>query len=196
MDGDDFDREMADAEWAEVYQRQRERGALVEQVVRILGLSADSTVLEVGSGPGYPATQLARHAGQVIAIDQHIEALKFCRSRVRDERLENVHCLAMDAAASGVCFDRPVSVLVGFVLHHTDAPLAVLSEIGGVVPLDSRVIVLEYHPDDPGDVGPPLDHRIHPDSVREWLTDAGFPGGTLHRFPEEKYGVSAVRADP
>lgn len=195
MDGDDFDREMADAEWAEVYQRQRERGALVEEITRILGITAESTVLEVGSGPGYPAMQLARHAGRVIAIDRHPEALQFCRSRLRDGQLANVHCIAMDATASGVCFDRPISVIVGFVLHHTESPPDVLGEISAVVPSGSRVIVLEYHPDGGGEVGPPLDHRLHPDSVREWLADAGFPGGTLHRFPEEKYGVSAARSN-
>lgn len=189
-----FDRDMADAEWSSVFARQAERADVLTDIISALEVTRATTVLEVGCGPGYPAIQLAKNAGCVIAIDQHVDAVRFCREKAHEAGAANVQCLAMDATMLGVCFRTPVAVVVGFVLHHAAAPSELLAEIGRVVPLHSSIFVLEYHPDGPGEVGPALEHRIPPGCIVDWLEHADWRVESSERLPEEKYGILAERA--
>lgn len=193
MADDGFDREMADAHWAEVYQRQIERGALIDDITRILGIDAADTVLEVGSGPGYTALRLADHASKVIAIDRHPAALRYCRQQATQLGVHNVDGVTTDAEALGVQFEGSVIVLLAFVLHHAESPPTVIAEIQSAISTGSPLLAVEYHPTAPGEVGPPTDHRIDPDTISTWLHDAGFAVESQHTLPEEKYAIRARR---
>jgi ubiquinone/menaquinone biosynthesis C-methylase UbiE len=185
---DDF----ADADWAEIYERQAARGGLVDRFVDLLGLSRGDDVLCLGSGPGYTALELADivRPGTVVAIDRRPGALGYLQSVAGGTPVCPV---AGDATALPLCPGAPTAALAAFLLHHVADPGAVLASVGRALPLDSRLLVVEYHPDAPGEFGPGLERRLAPGDVRARLGEAGFTIERTVDLPEEKYAVRARR---
>lgn len=195
--GDDgSDPAMADADWDEVYDRQAARGDLVPDVAEALDLTAGDAVIDLGSGPGYTAMSLADRVspGPVYAVDRRIGALRFLVTR-KAKATGTVHPVLSDVEALGLRPDEPTAVVLAFVLHHVDSPTVALIDVGRCLPAGSPLLVVEYDPGAPGDVGPPPDHRIGQATVVDWLGAAGFDVGWHRTWPEEKYAVLARRAN-
>lgn len=196
MGDDDFDAEMHEADWEDVYERQVARGSMVPIMAERLGLAGGDSVLELGSGPGYTALCLADRVapGQVYAVDRHPDALQYLRDKATTDDIDTIRTITADVEHLPVCFTNPITTLAAFMLHHTPNPKHVLSAVHESIPPGSRVLVVEYEPDAPGTVGPPLDHRISPTQVTAWLDSAGFTLGNHETHPEEKYSILADRA--
>lgn len=195
MDGDDaFDRDMSDADWEGVYERQAARGELTTRFCELLGVQSGDSILELGCGPGYTTAQLAAEVapGSVYALDRQEAALRYLRDNVAQHE-SRIHPLCGDVAAVPLCFTDPIPALVTFVLHHVERPGAALDAVASVLPPGSPFLVAEYHPEATGDVGPPLDHRLAPERVRDWLSESGFDLGETTSLPEEKYAIVARR---
>lgn len=193
---DDFDPAMADADWAEVYDRQAARGDLVPAVAEALDLAGGDAVIDLGCGPGHTAMRLAERVapGPVYAVERRIDALRFLVTRHAGAS-GNVHPVVSDVGALGIRPPGPTPALLAFVLHHVDSPALALADVGRCLPAGSSLLVAEYDPEGPGEVGPPPDHRIGPAVVEGWLGDAGFDVGWRRDWPEEKYAVLARRTD-
>jgi ubiquinone/menaquinone biosynthesis C-methylase UbiE len=191
---DDFDKEMHGADWAAVYERQAERADLVSRLCDLLGLAAGDHVLEIGSGPGHTSVQLAARVepGTVYAVDRQPDALAYLLTEAEGDT-ERIRPIVGDAESLPVCFDRPTPTLVAFVLHHVDDPARALESIASSVPESSPLLVVEYHPEAAGEVGPPIDHRLAPAKLREWLAAAGFTVESADDLGDEKYGLLARR---
>jgi SAM-dependent methyltransferase len=197
---DDFGDDADD----EFYERQAARGGLVDDLCDVLGLGAGDDVLEVGCGPGYTSLRLAARVapGRVYAVDRQPAALQYllataagatdAQSPVGGD-FEAVCPVVGDAESLPVCLSQPTAAVAAFVLHHVDAPARAVASVADSLPAGSSFLVAEYHPDAAGEVGPPTDHRIHPDRVRSWLADAGFDVEADHSLAEEAYAVLARR---
>ncbi|MFB6148681.1 MAG: class I SAM-dependent methyltransferase [Halobacteriales archaeon] len=160
-----------DTDWAAVYSRQVERDHLTTRWFDRLALDTGDHVLDVGCGPGHLTlltAQLVGPDGVVYGIDQSSGAVSYLAGEIGDRGIDNVAPILTDGTALGVRFHTPITVLVTFMLHHADTPAAILRSIDESVPLGSRVYIEEYHPDGSADIGPPVDHRIDPDTVEEW----------------------------
>lgn len=189
------DIEMREADWEEVYTKQQAREAILPTLADRLGLDRGDTVVELGSGPGFTALTIAAmvRPGQVYAIDRHPDALGFLREKATEDHIDTVEAMAAEAQWLPLCFQDPVAVLAAFMLHHTPEPSAVLAELSQSLPAGSRVLVVEYEPEAPGDVGPALEHRIAPTQLKTWLETVGFSLVDAATHPEEKYSVLARR---
>lgn len=80
--------------------------AQAEQIPAMLGLSAESHLLEIGAGTGWPGVYLARQAGcAVTLLDLPVKSLKYALSRARDEQFDNA-CRAVAASAAALPFNN------------------------------------------------------------------------------------------
>jgi len=79
MADEDFDREMRDVDWAEVYDRQAARSVPVSRHCDILSVGSGDDILELGCGPGSTTEQLASRVtpGVVYALDRRPGALRY-----------------------------------------------------------------------------------------------------------------------
>jgi len=84
--------------WDKRWKRSVESGAAEDGRLRWtiskLNVDPDSTILDIGSGPGVLAVPLAKKAKQVTAIDISPVALKHLEEKAKKEGLSNIACIA------------------------------------------------------------------------------------------------------
>jgi ubiquinone/menaquinone biosynthesis C-methylase UbiE len=104
---------------------------------RALASSKDKNVLEYGCGPGSLAFHLVKYAATVVGIDISEVAIEQAKARAKNERLENVSFLVMDA--ENLTFaDEAFDLICGSaILHHLNlgrafAEIARTLKSGGV----------------------------------------------------------------
>ena len=149
--------------------RSPERVALLE-IERVVDFCIDGltvlSALDVGTGTGIFAEAFANKGLQVVGIDVSSEMLQTARRLARGVEFR-------EAAAEALPFPDASFDLVflGHVLHETDDPFLALREARRTV--RERVIVLEW-PYRADGHGPPLEHRLKPETIAELSFRAGF----------------------
>jgi SAM-dependent methyltransferase len=148
--------------------RSPERLELLE-IDRVVGLSLDGltvrSVLDIGTGTGVFAQAFAARGVRVCGIDVSSELINLARGYVpgTDFKVAPAEAVPYPDGAFDVAF-------LGHVLHEADDGVVALKEAGRVAAL--RVVILEWpYRDQPH--GPPMEHRLKPDKVRQLAHDAG-----------------------
>ncbi len=148
--------------------RSPERLELLE-VDRVVELSLEGLeagrMLDIGTGTGVFAQAFAAHGLQVCGIDLSEELLQIARQFVpqAEFRLAPAEDIPYPAGAFDMAF-------LGHVLHEVDDAVQALEEARRVA--TSQIVVLEWpYREEPH--GPPLEHRLKPDTVRELARVAG-----------------------
>ena len=140
------------------------------EVPRVVALCLDginaTAVLDVGTGTGIFAEAFAAQNLAVTGIDVNTDLLAVARQTVPLAQFEPAPMEKIPFADRS--FDL---VFLGHVLHEADDPLAALTEAHRLA--RQRVAILEW-PYLSEEKGPPLEHRVKPDMVREWAAQAGF----------------------
>ena len=172
-----FRKDLSHLAWTEVYARQEKRAHLVPAWMDVLQLKPGDHVLEIGAGPGFVTLMLAERVGReglVYAVDISAEALDHLK-RLQEERgLAQIQRVAADAATLEPAGIAAKAALVSMVLHHVGDPAALLRNLARLLRPGGVALVAEFHPDAPADHGPPPEHRIDPDRIRQWGEQAGF----------------------
>ena len=173
---EDFRKDLHHLTWEQVFERQVQRDGLVDEWLNALRLGPGQRVVDVGCGPGFVSLAAARRVGPdglVYAVDQSAEALAYLERLQRAQGITQIKRIVADAAnVSAEAIDAHAA-LVTMVLHHADDPRAVLHSATRMVAPGDRVVVAEFHPDGPGESGPPREHRLWPDAVTDWCRVAG-----------------------
>lgn len=149
--------------------RSTERVARLE-VERVVALSVEGlavkSVLDVGTGTGVFAEAFSKLSMGVTGIDTNADLLAVARRHVPGGQFQ-------EARAEEIPFEDRFFDLVflGHVLHETDNPLKALEEARRVA--RSRVVVLEW-PYREEEQGPPLEHRLKPQAIKDLADKAGF----------------------
>lgn len=190
MDDDNFEMEMHDSDWGEVYDRQAARGDLTPRYCELLDLEPGDRVLELGSGPGYTTYRLANRVapGDVFALDRHRSALRYLQ-RQEEQSQDHVHPIVGDVNSIPLSFSNPIPTIAAFLLHHVDSPKQAVKAIASAIPKDSPFLLVEYRANAAGEFGPPVEYRIPRSRATTWLSEAGFTLVEDTDFPEEKYGL-------
>ena len=192
-----FRKDMSHLSWDEVYARQMKRADLIPEWMDALALKAGDRVLEVGAGPGYVSLVLAERVGPqglVYAIDRSAEALAHLERLQRERGVSQVRRLVADAATLDGEDLEANRALCTMVLHHADDAAALLRNLYRLLPPHSRIVVAEFHPQGPCEVGAPREHRLAPEQVQAWCEDAGFRVLDMRRQTPEHYMLVAERA--
>lgn len=113
---------------------------------RVAELSDGSVALDVATGTGELAFELARRVGRgsVIGVDFNAEMLSIARQKAGQRDAENVHFALCDAL--NLCFrdESFDAVLVAFGLRNFAGMRRALRELARVTRRGGRVVVLEF----------------------------------------------------
>jgi SAM-dependent methyltransferase len=158
--------------------RSPERLALLE-LDRVVELSLAglviNTVLDVGTGTAVFAEAFAGLGLNVTGIDVNPEMIEWAQRHVPAARFEVGAAEALSFL--GRSFDL---VFLGHVLHESEEPVRVLGEARKVA--GRRIVVLEW-PYRNEEQGPPLEHRLKPETIESLLRTQG-----LERFERVTLG--------
>jgi len=104
-------------------------GIELDAILKNVEFGANSRVLEVGTGEGRTALNIAPHAGDVYGIDIDEEILKVASAKLGESGLENVHFI--EAAIRETSFEDDFFdvILCPWVLHHVDDKNAAMREV-------------------------------------------------------------------
>ncbi len=191
-----FQKDMSHTTWDKVYARQGLRADLMPEWFEALALKAGDRVLEVGAGPGYVSLALAERVGPqgvVYAIDRSADALAYLEKLQAARGISQIQRLVADAATLDGNF-AATSALITMVLHHTDDPAAILRNLHRLLPTGARIVIGEFDPEGPCEIGPPRRVRLAPDKVRGWCEAAGFRVAEERHQSPEHYMIVAERA--
>jgi len=194
-----FQKDLSHLTWEQVYERQALRAPLVPAWLDALALKPDARLLDIGAGPGYVSLILAEHlrvGGTVYALDRSEAALAALEQRRDAAGLRNLVTVCGDAAtyaAPGHPFD---GALLTMVLHHADAPQAILANCTRLLRPGAPLVIAEFAPDGPCESGPPRDHRIEPKILARWCVEAGLTSEAAIRQSSEHYMIIARNCRP
>ncbi|HYL80410.1 MAG TPA: methyltransferase domain-containing protein [Candidatus Acidoferrum sp.] len=185
-----YRKDLSHISWDEVFARQVKRADLAEEWLAELHLQPGARVLDVGAGPGYVSLVLAERVGPdglVYAVDRKAEALAYLERLQGERGVAHIQRIVADVTTMGRGTLTPGSALVTMVLHHTDDPPGLLANVARLLPPGALVVVAEFHPDGPCEVGPPQTERVPPERVQAWCEAAGFRLLKYRRQTPEHY---------
>lgn len=130
------------------------------------GLIQPKAALDVGTGSGIFAEQLAASGLKVSGMDANPDMLAVAREFVPSGTFKAGAAEKMPFADAE--FDL---VMMGLVLHETDDPLAALREARRVSKQRAAVLEWVYQPQP---FGPPLSDRLSPEKIATLSSQAGF----------------------
>jgi ubiquinone/menaquinone biosynthesis C-methylase UbiE len=191
-----YRKDLSHITWDEVFARQVRRAVLVEEWMDAMQLQSGARVLEIGAGPGYVSLVLADRVGPdglVYAVDRSADALAYLERLQHERGLAQIQRVVADATTLDPGTLHPDSALVTMVLHHTDDPPGILSNVARLLPPGALAVVAEFHPEGPCEVGPPQTERVSPEQVQAWCEDAGFEVLTYRRQTPEHYMLIVQR---
>lgn len=125
---------------------------VADEVVALPGLVTTpeiSAVLEIGSGPGELALEVARRlpGGEVVGVDLAAAMIDRASERARAERLDQrVRFQLADAAALPLANDSFDVVVSTLSLHHWSDPAAVFAEIARVLRPGGVALIYDLRP--------------------------------------------------
>ena len=172
-----YRKDLSHLTWDEIFARQVRRAGLVEDWVEALRLLPGARVLDIGAGPGYVSLVLASRVGPgglVYAVDRSADALAYLERQQQERGVAQIQRVVADATTLQPGTLQPDSALITMVLHHTDDPPGLLGSVARLLPPGALAVVAEFHPQGPGEQGPPQSERIPPEQVQAWCEDAGF----------------------
>lgn len=193
----EYHKDMSGSDWAQVFSRQEMRADLFSAWLEALQITPGARVLDVGSGPGYMSLQLAAEVGSggsVIALDRAAEALDHLAHLQHERRVTNITRVHGDAATANVPPPVLSAALITMVLHHTDDPAGVVHNVARHLSKGGRVVIAEFDPEGPCDVGAPREARLTAVQLRVWCEHAGLQVLEVRQQTPEHYMVVAERA--
>ena len=150
-------------------------------VVRLLRLEGDETVVDYGAGTGVytEAVAAALPHGLVIAVEALPELAAKLRERLGPGLLEHVNVVVTadnHVPVEDGCADRVVMVDV---LHHLFDQPGALDEAARLLRPGGLFVVVDWG-DKNREVGPPLDHVLGLEAVRKIARDMGLQEVEAH----------------
>jgi ubiquinone/menaquinone biosynthesis C-methylase UbiE len=178
-------------EWAKVFDDPaRDAWQKPEEVVALTKIDPAMVVVDVGAGTGYFELRLSRAvgpSGRVLALDVEPDMIRYLKERGAREGWTNVEArLAAtdDPDLSDASVDR---VLVVDTWHHVPERVAYAKKLRAALRAKGRVVVVDFTKE--STMGPPPEHRLSPQSVRDELAAAGLETEIVDEDLPEQYVV-------
>lgn len=165
---------------------EREKSQHPDQVIAHLGLQPNDVVADIGAGTGYFALRIADAYPQVrvVAADPQQEMIDYLTSQVQQRNLANLEPVRIDPARPELPVRANLALLVN-TLHHINDRVAYLRHLNTSMAPGARIAVIDYTIEAPE--GPPADHRIPKEAVRDELMQAGYALELDLKFLRDQY---------
>jgi len=151
----------------------RDKSQRPAEVIASLELQPNDVVADIGTGTGYFAIRIAEAypTVRVVAADAEPEMISYLTSQSKERKLANLEPVTIDPARPELPVQANLALLVN-TLHHIDDRVAYLKHLNKSMAPGARIAVIDFTIEAPE--GPPADHRIPAEAVRDELKQAGY----------------------
>ncbi len=132
---------------AATFEERHAHAGPLERMLRVAGVTADDTVLDLGCGPGIVACAFAETARQVTGLDLAPAMLDRARARQAKRSLTNMTWTCGDVAKLPFADNSFSMVVTRYTFHHFLSPADVLAEMKRVCRPGGRVVVADVTPE-------------------------------------------------
>lgn len=140
-----------------------------------IGLKKGMTVADIGCGTGFFTTSLAEHVGEqgkVYAVDVVDEMLEVVNEKIKRLSLANVE--TRQSKENNIPLpNSEVDLAFTLAVFHEFDDTATLDEIKRVLKDEGIFVVIDWKKED-ADKGPPKDHRVSEEEVKQKVSELGF----------------------
>ena len=164
------------------------------QFLQQFALRPGQAALDLGCGPGFwtlPLAEIVGPTGKVWALDVSQEMLD-----TLVEQQPPAHVIPILGELPQIGLETAVAdfIWTAFVYHEVDGDLA--AEMLRVSRPGGQVAILEWRPDAADQSGPPGDHRVWSDEVKQALTQVGFTEAVEAWRDANAYVITARKGEP
>jgi predicted methyltransferase len=155
-----------------------------DEVVKLVGLSASMTVVDLGSGSGYFLCWLSRAVGphgHVIATEIDKALVRDLHKRVEREKLSNVEVVLAPTTDVGIAAGTADRILLVNVWHHLPDRKHYAARVAHALSPGGKVIVIDFKPRG--------DHGIAPERVLAELAAGGIDGALVSEDLPDQYVI-------
>jgi len=145
-----------------------------KEILALLGLKDDSVIVEIGPGTGYFTIRLAQKVkrGKIIAVESSPQMVEYLKRRVEGLDITNVEILVPENEGLPHIGEKADLLFCVDVYHHIPDRVSYFSDLKKSLKSTGKLVIIDRPADAP--VGPPLEHRISPESVHKEMNKAGF----------------------
>ena len=151
--------------------------ALREIIFNQVKIEPKDTVADIGAGTGYLTMEIAKKAGQVIAIDNSSQMFSIAKDEASKAGLANIEFLEGNAEDLPLQSDAVDLVYANMLLHHVADPLQVLKEMYRILKAGGKIVltdIAEHEHTWLRQEKSDLWLGFTKDDLNEWLKEAGF----------------------
>ncbi|MGN0772147.1 MAG: class I SAM-dependent methyltransferase [Christensenellales bacterium] len=144
---DGFEKSFADSK---LYDRQTQNESHLSRIIESLHLKSNDKVLDLGTGTGYVALEIARRYPQVqvVGLDIIKDALKKNVERAEQENLSNVRFLSYDGMGFPFRTGEFNIVVTRYALHHFPDICFTFKEISRVLKIGGELFIADPTPNE------------------------------------------------
>jgi len=155
---------------------ERYRTSPPDKILDQLPLRLAATVADIGCGPGFFTLPLAERVpqGTVYAIDVAQQMLDMVTERATAAGIGNIKTMLAGDSALDLPLASLDGALLGLVYHEFPDRVAYLRQLAALVRPGSWLALLDWDVRQNPGGGPPLAHRIAPDTAASELAAAGW----------------------
>lgn len=164
------------------------------KTLKYMCLKEDDVMIDIGCGTGYftlPASRITGPAGRVIGVDISEEMLDELRRKIVGQAL-NIELLLSDHLKIPVTDQLGTFALLSNVLHESGDMLTMLRETNRILKPGGRLAIIEWEKRETP-MGPPIEHRLHPDEILSMVRDSGFTMAKIVPAGEYHIACSAIK---
>ena len=166
------------------------------EVLALLPLRPGMVVADIGAGTGYFTLPIAREigpSGRVWAVDVEPEMLAKLKKKVESAGgIQNVELFEGEATTTRLPPGELDLLLMANLWHELDDPEGALGEANRLLRKGGHLAILDWRPDVDRPPGPPLEHRIPPAVVTEFLESHGWSVERTSQVGRYSYFLLAV----
>lgn len=115
----------------------------IKNAINYMDIKPGDRILDVGVGTGLSFSEYPRHC-TVVGIDLSTEMLRKAKEKIKEQRLDNIKLLSMDAMSIGFEDDTFDTVFISHVVSVVPDPYRVMSEVRRVCRKGGQVVIVNH----------------------------------------------------